>query len=103
VPAELVAEIARPPYPRVVADVATGNTIQHTAVGLLIETERPRTDLEVPRAATPSPTDRPAPDNKSEGREAICRAIAARDPLQATGLVGLAVATGPVAEAEPIA
>lgn len=100
---ELVAGIARPRCPRVVADAGTGNTIQHTAAEPRIETERPRTDLEVPRAATPSPTDRPAPGNKLEGREAICKATAAEHPLQATGPVALAVPTGLEAEAERIA
>lgn len=100
---ELEAGIARPRCPRVVADAATGNTIQPIAAGPLIEIERPRTDLEVPLAATPSPTDRPVPGNKLEGRAAICRATAAHEPEQATGPVAQGVATGLPAAAEPTA
>ena len=99
----LVAGIARPRCPRVVADAATGNTIQHTAVEPLIETERPRTDLEVPRAAIPSPIARRALGNKLGDRAAICRATGAEEPLRATGLVARGVATGLAAEAERIA
>ena len=77
-----------------------GNTTQNTGVGLRIETERPRTDLEAPRAVTPSPTVRPVPGNKLEGRAAISRATAAEGPLQATGPVAQRVATGLAAEAE---
>jgi hypothetical protein len=100
---ELVAGIARPRCPLVVADAATGNTIQPIAAGPLIETEQPRTDLEAPRAAIPSPTDRPVPGNKLEGRVAIFRATAADEPEQATGLVPQGAATGLVAEAAPTA
>lgn len=106
---EQVARIAHPRCRRVVGHAGTGNIIRHTAAAPLIETERPRTDLEVPLAATPSPTDRPARGNKLEGREVICRATAAEEPPEATGLaaLGLAtgqgVATGLAAEAEQIA
>lgn len=100
---ELVARIARPRYQRVAGGAGTGNTIQRTAAELLIETGRLRTGSEVARAATLLPTGKPAPGNKSEGREAICRATAAEEPLQATGLVALGVATGLAAEAGRIA
>ena len=100
---ELAAGIARPRCPRVVADAATGNTIQHTAVEHLIETERPQTDLEVPLAATPSPTARLVPGNKLDGRAAICRATAAEGQLQAIGLVVRAIVAGVAGAAERIA
>jgi len=101
---ELVAGIALPRCRLVVADAATGNTIQHTAVELRIETGRRRTDLEAPRAATPSPTDRPVRGNRLVVRAAISRATAAADePVQVTGLAVRAVATGLAAAEEPIA
>jgi hypothetical protein len=86
-----------------VADAATGNTIQHTAVELLIATERPQTDLEVARAATLLRTARPAPDNRSDVRVEICPATeAAEGPVAAIGQAAKAPATEP-AEAEEIA
>ena len=92
---ELVAGIAHPPCPRVVANAATGNIIQHTAVELLIETERPRTDLEAPLAATPSATGRPTLGNRLVVRAEISRATeaAAEGRLPATGLAAQAPAT----------
>jgi hypothetical protein len=74
-----VAAIAHPRCPRVVADAATGNTIQHTAVERLIETERPPTDLEAPRAATPSATGRPVPDSRLVVRAVIYPVTEAAD------------------------
>jgi hypothetical protein len=99
---ELAAGIAHPRCPQVVADAATGNTIQRIAVEPLIETERPQTDLEVARGATPSPTARPAPGNRLDDRAAICRATAGEEPLQATGLAARATVTGVAGEAERI-
>jgi hypothetical protein len=98
----LVAGIAHPHCLREAAGAVTGNTIQHTAVEPLIETVRPRTDLEVARAATPSLTARQTPGNKLGDREAICRATAAQEPVPAIGQAAKAPATE-LAEAEEIA
>jgi hypothetical protein len=98
---ELVVGIAHPRCPQVVADAATGNTIQHTAVERLIETERPRIDLEVAPAATLLRTAKPAPDNRSDVRAAICPATeAAEGPVAAIGQAAKAPATEPAGAEE---
>jgi hypothetical protein len=99
----LVAGIAHPHCLREAAGAVTGNTIQHTAVEPLIETGRLRTDLEVARAATPSPTARQTPANKLDDREAICRATAAEEPVPATGPAAVAMVAEVAPEAERIA
>ena len=79
-----------------------GSTTPSIAAELRIGTGRPPTDSGERRAVTRSPTARPAPGNRSDGRAAICRVPAGQEPERAIGraeawAVGRAEAAGQIA------
>jgi hypothetical protein len=94
----LVAGIARLRCRRVVVDAATGNTIRNTVVGLRIETVRPQTDSEEPRAVIRSLIGRPTPDSRLGGKAAIFLATAEEEPARAIAVEAQAPAIEPAEE-----
>ena len=74
------------PFPLVAEVLATGGSTTPSIAGeLRIGTGRPLTDSGERRAVIRSPTARPAPGSRSDGRAAICRVPAGEEPERAIG------------------
>ena len=90
--ATLAAATGHQPFP-LAAEVSEtgGSTTPSIAAELRIGTGRPPTDSGERRAVIRSPTARPAPGNRSDGRAAICRVPAREEPERAIGAEAWAI------------